>query len=95
MGLAVILESMSKKDKLLKRFLSLPADFSYAELVRLMKYLDYDEDQAGKTSGSATAFVNATTKHIVRIHKPHPRPELKGYQLRDIIEELRRKEVIK
>jgi len=86
---------MSKKDKLLKRFLSLPADFSYAELVRLMKWLGYDEAQAGKTSGSAVAFINKKTRHIVKIHKPHSRPELKGYQMRDIIEELQRKEVVK
>jgi hypothetical protein len=86
---------MSKKDKLLKRFLSLPADFSYAELARLMKWLGYNEAQSGKTSGSAVAFINKKTKHIVKIHKPHPKPELKGYQIRDIIEELRRKEVIK
>ena len=86
---------MSKTDKLLKRFLTLPVDIFYTELVRLMKWLGYGESQSGKTSGSAVAFINKKTKHIVKIHKPHPKPELKGYQIRDIIDELRRKEVIK
>ncbi len=85
---------MGKADKLLKRFLSKPKDFSYGELKRLLKSFDYEESKMGKTSGSRVAFINSKTKHIIRLHKPHPKPELKHYQLNDIEEELRKRGLI-
>lgn len=81
---------MGKADKLLKRFLSKPKDFTYDELKRLLKSFGYEEVKTGKTSGSRVAFINQNTKHIIRLHKPHPKPELKHYQLNDIEEELRK-----
>jgi hypothetical protein len=85
---------MGKADKLLKRFLSKPKDFSYDEIKRLLKSFDYEESKMGKTSGSRVAFINSKTKHIIRLHKPHPKPELKHYQLNDIEEELRKRGLI-
>jgi len=85
---------MGKADKLLKRFLSKPRDFSYDELKRLLKSFGYEESKMGKTSGSRVAFINSKTKHIIRLHKPHPKPELKHYQLNDIEEELRKRGLI-
>ncbi|WKZ15007.1 MAG: hypothetical protein QY317_14000 [Candidatus Jettenia caeni] len=38
--------------------------------------------------------MNPETKHIIKLHKPHPRPELKRYQLDYIEETLRDKGVI-
>jgi hypothetical protein len=49
---------MGKHEKLLKRFLSKPADFTFDELRRLLSYLGYDEAKTGKTSGSRAAFYN-------------------------------------
>jgi len=86
---------MGKADKLLKRFLSKPKDFRYDELKRLLKSFGYKETKSGKTSGSRVAFINQETKHIIRLHKPHPKPVLKQYQLNDIEQELRGKELIK
>jgi len=85
---------MGKADKLLKRFLSKPKDFTYDELKRLLKSFGYEEVKMGKTSGSRVAFINQNTKHIIRLHKPHPKPELKHYQLNDIEEELRKRGLI-
>lgn len=85
---------MGKADKLLKRFLSKPRDFTYDELKRLLKSFGYEESKMGKTSGSRVAFINSKTKHIIRLHKPHPKPELKHYQLNDIEEELRKRGLI-
>jgi hypothetical protein len=85
---------MGKADKLLKRFLSKPRDFSYGELKRLLKSFDYEESKMGKTSGSRVAFINSKSNHIIRLHKPHPKPELKHYQLNDIEEELRKRGLI-
>jgi len=86
---------MGKAEKLLKRFLSKPKDFTYDELKRLLKSFHYEEAKTGKTSGSRVAFINHTTKHIIRLHKPHPKPELKQYQLNDIEQELRERGLIK
>ncbi len=42
---------MSKKEKLIARFLRMPADFHYDELVKLLGYFDFEEVKKGKTSG--------------------------------------------
>jgi hypothetical protein len=86
---------MGKSEKLLKRFLLKPKDFTYDELKRLLKSLDYEEAKTGKTSGSRVAFINHKIKHIIRLHKPYPKPELKQCQLNDIEQELRERGLIK
>ncbi|MBI5196008.1 MAG: type II toxin-antitoxin system HicA family toxin [Nitrospirae bacterium] len=85
---------MSKAEKLLKRFLSKPKDFTFDELARLLQGFGYEEVKMGKTSGSRVAFINYETKHIIRLHKPHPRPELKRYQLDNVEDELKNKGII-
>lgn len=86
---------MSRAEKLLNRFLSKPKDFTFDELRKLLGRFGYEETKTGKTSGSRVAFINHSTKHIIRLHKPHPDPELKRYQLNDIEEELKKIGVIK
>jgi hypothetical protein len=86
---------VSKAEKLLTRFLSKPKDFTFDELRKLLGRFGYEETKTGKTSGSRVAFINHRTKHIIRLHKPHPDPELKRYQLNDIEEELKKIGVIK
>jgi len=49
---------MSQDEKLIKRLLSKPKDFSYNELQKLLKKMGYIEQQLGKTSGSRVAFVH-------------------------------------
>lgn len=85
---------MSKAEKLLKRFLSKPKDFTFDELARLLQGFGYEEIKMGKTSGSRVAFINYETKHIIRLHKPHPRPELKRYQMDNVEDELKSKGII-
>ncbi len=79
---------MTQSDKLKKRFLSKPKDFSWLELIRFLEGLGYEQTQAGKTSGSRVRFVHDIHAPI-SLHKPHPIPTLKGYQLKQIIEVLR------
>ena len=85
---------MSKEEKLLKRLLSIPNDFTYNELRSLLNHLGYVESQSGKTSGSRVAFINEREKHIIRLHKPHPGNELKRYQIEQLIEELQSRSLI-
>jgi hypothetical protein len=79
---------------LLSRLLSRPKDFTYNELKHLLSGFGYEEAISGKTSGSRVAFINHHTKHIIRLHKPHPAPVLKRYQVEAIIDELTRMGVI-
>lgn len=85
---------MSKKEKLLERLLGKPDDFEYKEAKSLLEWFGYDEDNRGRTSGSRAAFVNRVTKHIIRLHKPHPGKVLKRYQIEYLIDELSRQGVI-
>ena len=75
---------MSKYNKLLTRFLSEPKDFTWQELVKLLKGFDYQLIQGGKTGGSRVRFIHPKHSAIV-LHKPHPHPILKRYQIEDII----------
>jgi hypothetical protein len=63
-----------------------PADFTYDEMSKLLKGFGYEETKAGKTAGSRVAFINNTSRHIIRLHKPHPRNIMKKYQM-DLVEE--------
>jgi hypothetical protein len=85
---------MSRDEKLISRLLSKPRDFTYDELRKVLHHLGYEENQSGKTSGSRVAFINNDTKHIIRLHKPHPNNELKQYQLEQVIEELKSRRLI-
>jgi hypothetical protein len=81
---------LSKKEKLAKRLLSRPSDFTFDELVTLLGHLGYLNEASGKTSGSRVAFSN-NAGDFIRLHKPHPRNILKPYQIDDIIENLKEK----
>lgn len=81
---------MTRKEKLIKRFLSKPTDFTWEELDRMLRGFGYQKQRAGKTSGSRVAFMNPGTKHIIRLHKPHGKA-VKRYQLNLMEEALREK----
>jgi len=85
---------MGRQDKLLRRFLTRPADFRFDEMSRLLKGFGYEEIKSGKTSGSRVAFINKPSGHIIRLHRPHPGNTMKKYQI-DLVEEaLRAKGII-
>ena len=77
---------MSKKEKLIRRLKSRPSDFSYDEAVTLIVSLGFRVSNKGKTSGSKVMFIRGNKK--ITIHKPHPKNELKGYQLGALIKDL-------
>ncbi len=75
---------MTKRDKLIDRFKSLPKDFSWDELVRMLSHFGFEVDNKGKTSGSRISFHKGEV--VVILHKPHPGNILKPYQLRQVKE---------
>jgi hypothetical protein len=77
---------MSKKDKLLKRLLTLSKDFTYNELVTLLAAFEFYETKTGKTSGSVVRFKNDNyPQEPVIFHKPHPQNSMKLYVLKSVI----------
>ena len=80
---------MSTKEKLIARFKTLPKDFSYDELVRLLSGLGYKVSNKDKTSGSRVRFMNKEKQLIIDIHKPHTLgAPIKEMALKDIYNKL-------
>ena len=47
---------MGTKEKLIERFKSLPANFTFEEMERLLSIFGYEKSNKGKTSGSRVIF---------------------------------------
>ena len=84
---------MTRKEKLIKRFLSRPKDFTWEELVSLLSGLGFEEVSTGKTGGSRRRFINEVGV-IIALHKPHPQNRLRRYQIEQIIEILQDEELL-
>ena len=78
---------MSKREKLIERFIKMPKDFHFDEMVTLLGYFDYQPVKKGKTSGSRVKFENSASIPIL-LHKPHPNGIMKIYQLKQVKEKL-------
>lgn len=80
---------MTKIEKLQERLLSCPSDFTWAELKKLLLSFGFRESNVGKTSGSRVRFISEEYSPIL-LHKPHPRPVMKIYMLKQVIEQLKK-----
>jgi hypothetical protein len=76
-----------KEDKRLQRFKKFPKDYTYDELVWVLEYLGFHEDNRGKTSGSRVVFINDRKEHVYA-HKPHPGNVLKPWVAKNINKQL-------
>lgn len=83
---------MSRQEKVIRRLLSKPKDFTWAELVSLMTAFGFDMEKA---SGSGRKFIHPTTEATLFIHEPHPAKVLKSYQVRDAVHLLKTEGFIK
>lgn len=84
---------MTKREKLIDKLLSKPKDFTWDELTKVLNGFGYKLISGGKTGGSRIRFVNPNYPPII-MHKPHPRPILKRYQLEDILNLLKQEKLI-
>ena len=82
---------MSKKDKLLIKFLENPPrkDLSFKELTTLLLSLNFEKIEG---TGSAVKFYNKEKDLLINLHKPHPSDILKVYLVKQIQNKL--KEII-
>ena len=55
---------MGTKEKLIERFRSLPTDFTFDEMEKLLGYFGYERSNKGKTSGSRVIFKNQLGRPI-------------------------------
>ena len=78
---------MSRQEKLISRLLSIPRDFTWDELVKILSYYNYNEFSGGKTGGSRRKFIDPH-KNIIALHKPHPGNIVKQYALREVVAHL-------
>ena len=85
---------MGTKEKLRERFLKMPSDFTFDEMQRLLEGYGYERGNKGKTSESRLIFKNGDTRPIM-LHKPHPGNIVKGYAMKQVLEELRKAGCIK
>ena len=74
---------MSITEKLIKRFKTLPTDFTFEELEKLLNFFGYERSNKGQTSGSRVVFKNKEKRPIM-IHKPHAGNVIKEYAMRQV-----------
>jgi len=87
---------MSTKEKLIKRLLSLPKDFTFNELKNLLCGLGFIMSNKGKTSGSRVRFQNSERKIVIDIHKPHNSGDsIRETTLKNIVNALIKSNLIK
>ena len=75
---------MGRKEKLIKRFKSIPADFTWSELCTLLNGFGYE---MLKGTGSRRKFRKGEL--IISLHEPHPGSIVKKYVLRQVSETLK------
>ncbi len=82
---------MSKKDKLILKFLDIPPrkDLTFKELSSLLKNLGFEKLEG---AGSAVKFYHRKKDLLINLHKPHPSDILKVYIIKQIQNKL--KEII-
>ena len=81
---------MSKKSKLIDRFQSIPADFTWDDLVTVLASYGYYEISKGKTAGSRRKFADEEGS-LILLHEPHPGRIVKKYALRQVVANLKEK----
>ena len=79
---------MGSKEKLIERFKRLPNDFTFDEMERLLSVFGYEKSNKGKTSGSRVIYRNENKRPIM-LHKPHPGNIIKGYAMKQVLDELK------
>lgn len=76
---------MGKHDKLLAKLKSRPKDFTFQEVATLLAGFGYVLNQGG--GGSRVRFEHERCAPLF-MHKPHPSPVLKPYQVDHVLDVL-------
>lgn len=78
---------MSRLDKLVQKLCAEPTTktMKWREMKTLLSLLGY---KMHKRSGSRRHFYNERCDHVIKLHKPHPSPDVKAYAVREVREVL-------
>lgn len=87
-------DKMGRKEKLVRRFMELPKDFTFEETIALLAIFGYHVHNKGATSGSRIRFKNADTDAYIDIHRPHLGSIMKEWMMKAIYQHLKNKGVI-
>ncbi|MGO8755142.1 MAG: type II toxin-antitoxin system HicA family toxin [Gallionellaceae bacterium] len=82
---------MGKHEKLISRLNDRPKDFTFQELSTLLAGFGYVLNQSG--SGSRVRFEHHSYSPVL-MHKPHPSPVLKPYQVDQVLDVLKQEGLI-
>lgn len=79
---------MSKKDKLMKKFLIIPPlkNLTFSELETLLCSCGFKKIEG---YGSAVKFYNSNKDIMINLHKPHPSNVLKVYLVKQIQQKIK------
>ena len=75
---------MSKKDKLMQKFLNTKRNLFWSDLVAVLIILGFRKIEA---EGSRVDFVKGNL--VINLHKPHPSKEVKTYALKQMKDKLK------
>ena len=76
---------MSRREKLVERFKTRPSDFTWDEMVSLLRGFGYVENSS---SGSSRRTFNHANHPKIKLHKPHPHNVVKMYAMDQVKETL-------
>lgn len=77
---------MGRHEKLVIRFSTMPADFTWDELWRMLSGFGFEKVSG---AGSRFKFVRKETGLLIALHRPHPGNIVKRYALRQVGEVLK------
>jgi len=77
---------MGTKEKLIKRFISQPKDFTFEEMIRLFGIFGFEVDNKGGTSGSRLSLVNKQKDLSYNMHRPYPGNVMKMYVMKQVLQ---------
>ena len=94
MQLNIVIFVMTKIEKLIQRLESSPKDLTFEELLKIFKYFGFEIGDKGKTSGSRVEFYSRELDVRYYAHKPHPSNIIKPYVIKQVIEFLKKQELL-
>lgn len=77
---------MGKKEKMIRRLLACPSDYTYSEAIALSASFGYQERNKGSTSGSRVMLFRESDRKKILLHKPHPGDIMKPYAVKQLLQ---------
>ena len=82
---------MTGSSKLIQKLKTKPKTFKWIDLEKVLNSLGFEKIEG---AGSRVKFINKENNVLISLHRPHPKPELKAYQVKQIVEQLTNGELI-